>query len=48
MMMHELALELGMSVSELGQRMSNYELAVLWPAFLTARKEEAKIKEAGR
>lgn len=38
----ELALEMGMPVSELGQRMSNYELNVLWPAYYVARNEEIK------
>lgn len=37
---HELALELGMPVSEVGERMSNYELTVLWPAFFAYRQRE--------
>jgi hypothetical protein len=36
----ELALELGMPVGELGDRMSAHELAVVWPAFFRARRRE--------
>jgi hypothetical protein len=39
--MCELALELGMPVGELGERMSNYELNVIWPAF---RNERARLQ----
>lgn len=42
MFLHELALELGMTVSELGDRMSAHELCVEWPAFFQARKREAQ------
>ena len=40
MFLHELALELGMSVSEIGQRMSAHELTVEWPAYFAARRAE--------
>lgn len=45
--LHELALELKMPVSELGQRMSNYELCVMWPAFFAerARHEQAEAQK---
>lgn len=33
----ELALEMKMPVSELGQRMSNYELNVFWPSYFRQR-----------
>jgi hypothetical protein len=39
--MCELALELGMPVGELGQRMSNHELCVVWPLFFDYRRREA-------
>ncbi len=44
----ELALELGMPISELGQRMSNYELTVIWPAYFAARKREMDREERSR
>lgn len=44
--MHELALELGMTVSELGQRMSNYELTVSWPLFFEWRSRESARQAA--
>ncbi len=47
MFAHELALELGMSVGELGQRMSARELTVAWPAFFAARQREQN-READR
>lgn len=34
----ELAEHLNMTVGELGGRMSNYELNVLWPAYTTMKK----------
>lgn len=34
---HELALELGMTVGELGDRMSAHELTVAWPAYFAYR-----------
>jgi len=44
MFLHELALELGMTVGELthgrGTPMSAHELAVEWPAFFRARRRE--------
>jgi hypothetical protein len=44
----ELALELKMPVGELGQRMSNYELNVFWPAFFASRRRQAAAEEAKR
>ena len=43
----ELALELKMPISELGDRMSNYELCVTWPAFFAerARHEQAEAEK---
>ena len=38
MFLYELALELGMPVSEMVSRMSAHELCVEWPAYLEARK----------
>lgn len=40
--MHELALELGMPVGEMGERMSNRELTVEWPQFFAYRAREAE------
>lgn len=45
MFVHELALQLRMPVGELGNRMSNYELNVLWPAYFAASREEASIRQ---
>lgn len=42
--MCELALEMNMPVGELGRRMSNYELTVVWPAFFAARAEVQKLQ----
>ncbi len=42
---HELALELGMTVSELGQRMSTHELTVAWPEFFAWRRREQARQE---
>jgi hypothetical protein len=39
---HELALELGMTVSEIGERMSAHELTVAWPAYFAYRAREQK------
>jgi hypothetical protein len=36
----ELALEMRMPIGELGRRMSNYELTVVWPLFFAARRRE--------
>lgn len=41
--MCELALELHMPVGELGQRMSNYEACVIWPAFFAERARLQRI-----
>ena len=47
--MCELALEMKMPLSELGRRMSNHELNVIWPAYFRAREElraaEAEARE---
>lgn len=46
----ELALEMKMPVGELGERMSNWELCVFWPAFFRTRQEhdeaEARKRES--
>lgn len=39
--MHELALELGMTVRDLGQRADVHELTVAWPLFFQYRKRES-------
>jgi hypothetical protein len=47
----ELALELGMPVGELGQRMSAHELNVVWPAYFAYRHRQAERdaeKQKGR
>lgn len=45
----ELALEMKMPVGELGQRMSNWELTVFWPAYYRQKaihdKAEAEKRE---
>lgn len=38
--LHELALEMGMPVDEMCNRMSAHELCVEWPAFFSARHKE--------
>ena len=43
--MCELALELKMPVSELGERMSAHELTAVWPAFFRHRARERKRQE---
>jgi hypothetical protein len=43
--MHELALELGMTVKDLGQRADVHELTVSWPLFFAYRRREAKREE---
>jgi hypothetical protein len=45
--MCELALELKMPVGELGQRMSNQELCVMWPQFFAWRRR-AEEREANK
>lgn len=35
---------MNMPVAELGRRMSNYELTVIWPAFFAARAELRKLE----
>jgi hypothetical protein len=44
----ELALELKMPIGELGQRMSNYELCVVWPAYFAQRQKHVEREEAKR
>lgn len=41
----ELALELGMPVGEIGQRMSAHELTVVWPAYFAYRERAIKREE---
>ena len=40
--MHELALELGMPVGEMCERMSLHELCYEWPEFYAVRHREAE------
>ena len=40
MFLCELALDLGMPVGELGQRMSAHELNVIWPAYKAVKRRE--------
>jgi hypothetical protein len=44
--LHELALELGMSVGDIQNRMSAHELTVEWPAYFAARERIRKTQEA--
>lgn len=44
----ELALELKMPISELGQRMSNYELCVTWPAYFAEKRRHDKAEAQKR
>ena len=46
--MCELALELGMPVGELGERMSAHELTVIWPQFFAWRERENERREQAR
>lgn len=46
--MCELALELGMPVGELADRMSAHELSVMWPAFFAWRQREQKREDDKR
>jgi hypothetical protein len=43
--MCELALEMGMPIGELGERMSNYELNVVWPAYRAHRAAEQEAAQ---
>lgn len=45
--MCELALEMKMPLGELGQRMSNWEACVIWPAFF-AERQRLQATEAAR
>ena len=42
---HELALELGIPVGELGERMSLHELTVRWPAYFAYRERERERQQ---
>jgi hypothetical protein len=44
--MCELALEMNMPIGELGARMSNYELNVVWPAYFAHLREQRELAEA--
>lgn len=44
----QLALELGMPVGELGDRMTVHELCVVWPAFFAWREQERKREDEKR
>lgn len=44
--MCELALEMGMSLSDLGRRESNWNVCVTWPAFFHERNRLAEIEAA--
>ena len=44
-MICRLALDLGMPISELGERMSNYELTVIWPAYYRTLDAERQLLE---
>lgn len=46
--LHELALELGKSVSELCESMSAHELCVMWPEFFATRQRMRDAEEAKR
>ena len=48
MFVHELALQLGMTVSEIGERMSLHELTVEWPAFFEVRRREVERENEKR
>lgn len=41
----ELALEMKMPLGELGQRMSNYEMCVIWPEYFAYRRREAQRQQ---
>lgn len=43
----ELALALGMTVSELGRRMSCHELTAVWPAYFAFKERQRKAAEDG-
>lgn len=43
--LHQLALELGMPVAEMCERMSAHELGVEWPAFFAARNRLEKWQD---
>ena len=43
--LHELALELNMSVRQLGESMSAHELTVEWPSYFAYRQREQEREE---
>lgn len=45
MFLCELALEMGMPVSEMCSRMSAHELCVIWPAYYGVKRREAKREQ---
>lgn len=46
--LHELALELKMSIRQLGESMSAHELTVLWPAYFRYRERQLEAAERKR
>lgn len=48
MLLCELALEMGMPLSELGERMSLHELTVVWPAYFQARNDEVEMQRGSQ
>lgn len=46
--MCELALEMGMSLQDLGHRESNFNVCVTWPAFFAERARLREIEERKR
>ena len=44
----ELALEMKMPVGELGDRMSNHELCVFWPAYFAHRRKQEEAERQKR
>lgn len=44
--MCELALQLGMPVGEMADRMSAHELGVMWPAFFRSKEREAQYEQS--
>lgn len=44
--MCELALELGVTLDDLGRRESNYNVCVTWPAFFAERERVREIEQA--
>lgn len=44
----ELALEMKMPIGELGDRMSNYELCVIWPSYFAEKRRHDQAEAAKR